>query len=138
VKRAFLVNMLAFWVGLFCAPAYSNDAISPAVSSMSSIASIGKLVATTIFVLLLFFAFAKLMKRLQLGARGSDVGLNVVSVLSLGQRERIVVVQAGEEQLLLGVTSTQITTLHVLETPLKKLDMVDTDSPSASGPSAKM
>jgi len=78
------------------------------------------------------------MKRLQLGARGSDVGLNVVSVLSLGQRERIVVVQAGEEQLLLGVTSPQITTLHVLETPLKKLDKVHTDSSSASGPSAKM
>lgn len=44
--------------------------------------------------------------------------MKVIAGLALGTRERIVLIQAGEEQLLLGVTPQQINLLHKLETSL--------------------
>ena len=44
--------------------------------------------------------------------------LRVIAGIPLGPRERAVLVQVGDEQLLLGVTPQQINTLHKLDTPL--------------------
>jgi len=113
--------------------AHSEELDSPVLSSL---ASLGKLAAALVFVIFLFVVFAKLMKRIQLGHKGAHSDLNVVSALSalpLGQRERIVVVQVGDEQLLLGVTSTQINTLHVLEKPLAK-PLEKIESPLSKNP----
>jgi flagellar protein FliO/FliZ len=45
--------------------------------------------------------------------------LKVVSTLVLGNKEKVVVVQVADKQLLLGVTAQQITLLDTLETPLE-------------------
>jgi len=119
-RRYLMFLALSPWVSV-----HANEAESPVVNSL---ASLGKLAAALVFVLFLFLVFAKLMKRIQLGYKGGSSGLNIVSVLALGQRERIIVVQVGEEQLLLGVTSSQINTLHVLEKPLQK-SLEKTESP---------
>ena len=39
--------------------------------------------------------------------------------MSMGARERIVLVQVGTKQLLLGIAPGQISTLHVLNEPLE-------------------
>lgn len=44
--------------------------------------------------------------------------LRVLASLSVGQRERIVLLQVGDEQLLLGVTSQAVQVLHKLDEPL--------------------
>ncbi|MFQ3209766.1 MAG: flagellar protein FliO/FliZ, partial [Colwellia sp.] len=44
--------------------------------------------------------------------------LKVVTSLSLGAKERLVVIQAGEQQLLLGVTAQQVTLIERLTEPL--------------------
>lgn len=60
-----------------------------------------------------------LLRRLRGAAMlGGSRQLKVVSSLALGQRERLVVVQVGEEQWLLGVTAQQISGLGKLEHPL--------------------
>lgn len=51
----------------------------------------------------------------QTGAHGS---LRIIGGLHMGTRERIVLVQVGEQQLLLGVAPGRIQTLHVLDKPL--------------------
>ncbi|MFP4079562.1 MAG: flagellar biosynthetic protein FliO [Ectothiorhodospira sp.] len=43
----------------------------------------------------------------------------VLGSVSLGSRERMVLVQVGEQQLVLGVAPGQVRTLHVLERPLE-------------------
>lgn len=58
---------------------------------------------------------ARRVGRLQGGVGGE---LRVLGGLSLGSRERVVLVQAGETQLLLGVAPGRVQTLHVLEEPL--------------------
>jgi len=124
-KRYLMVLAVFPW-----ASAHSEELESPVISSL---ASLGKLAAALVFVIFLFVVFAKLMKRIQLGHKGAHSGLNIVSALPLGQRERIVVVQVGDEQLLLGVTSTQINTLHVLEKPLTK-PLEKIESPLSKNP----
>ncbi|MFP2770594.1 flagellar biosynthetic protein FliO [Oceanisphaera sp. KMM 10153] len=49
---------------------------------------------------------------------GGSRQLKIVTSLALGQRERLLVVQVGEEQRLLGVTAQQISDLGKLEQPL--------------------
>ncbi len=44
--------------------------------------------------------------------------LRVVGGLSMGPRERVVLVQVGDQQLLLGVAPGRVSTLHVLDKPL--------------------
>jgi len=41
--------------------------------------------------------------------------MRIVGGLSLGMREKVILVQAGRKQLILGVTPGRIETLHVLE-----------------------
>ncbi|MFK7855402.1 MAG: flagellar biosynthetic protein FliO [Granulosicoccus sp.] len=85
---------------------------------VSPLATLGKLAVALLIVLLVFYVFARVMRQLQGTQGGIHSGLKIVGALSLGQREKVVVVQAGEKQLVLGVTSTQVNTLHVLEKPL--------------------
>jgi len=51
----------------------------------------------------------------QTGAYGS---LRIIGGLHIGTRERIILIQVGEKQLLLGVAPGRIQTLHVLDKPL--------------------
>jgi flagellar protein FliO/FliZ len=45
--------------------------------------------------------------------------LRVLGGMSVGARERVVLVQVGETQLVLGVSPGRVQTLHVLERPLQ-------------------
>lgn len=85
---------------------------------LSPLATLGKLVVALMLVLVVFWIFARVMRQVHGYQGNANNSLRVVGSLSLGQRERIVIVQAGDEQLVLGVTGAQINTLHVLNKPL--------------------
>ncbi|MBP9712240.1 MAG: flagellar biosynthetic protein FliO [Sterolibacterium sp.] len=68
-----------------------------------------------------------LLKRLA-APRGAAALLRVISAVSLGPRERVVVVETGETWLVLGVTATHISKLH--ELPRQKLP--ETELPGTS------
>ncbi|MBX2836139.1 MAG: flagellar biosynthetic protein FliO [Gammaproteobacteria bacterium] len=89
--------------------------------SVNPIIALLKMAFALVVVLVLLWAFTVLLKRLQSPSLRAKNGLELVSTYSVGQRERLVVVQVGEEQLLLGVTSSAISKLHVLPTPLQQL-----------------
>ena len=86
-------------------------------SGASALATLARLLVALAFVLLAFWGCARLMRRLQGVTQTHSGGLRIVGGLSVGQRERLVVVQAGGERLLLGVSPGRIERLHVLETP---------------------
>ncbi|NOX76116.1 MAG: flagellar biosynthetic protein FliO [Gammaproteobacteria bacterium] len=81
----------------------------------------GSLIQTTLgllFIVLLILGAAWAVKRFghfNVGAQGQ---LKVVGGVSLGQRERAVLLQVGEKQLVVGVTQGHIQTLLVLDEPL--------------------
>ncbi|MBO1519181.1 flagellar biosynthetic protein FliO [Oceanisphaera pacifica] len=74
---------------------------------------------SSLLVIALILVLGWLLRRLRGAALlGGSRQLKVVSSLALGQRERLMVVQVGEEQWLLGVTPQQISSLGKLDTPL--------------------
>jgi len=80
--------------------------------------SLWQLTLGMVAVLGLIFGIAWLLKRsgrFQMAAGGS---LRVLGGLSMGARERVVLLQVGDTQLLLGVAPGRVQTLHVLEQPL--------------------
>ncbi len=82
-------------------------------------------------VLLLIFAAAWLLRRLQQSQGGGRGHLRIVSVLPLSAKERVVLVQAGEEQVLMGVSGAGIQHLHTLTQPI---DLGEAPSTEPSGP----
>lgn len=68
-----------------------------------------------LIVLGIFFLCVWGMRRLSGIGAGSTEKMRIVGGLSLGMRERVVLVQVGKKQLVLGVTPGRIDTLHVLE-----------------------
>lgn len=85
----------------------------------------GQLVQLLLGLLLvigLIFLLAWVMRRVQqIVPRGGQV-INVVATQALGPRDRLVLVQVGGEQVLLGLTPGNITALHVLKEPLSLPD----------------
>ncbi|WP_437884253.1 flagellar biosynthetic protein FliO [Pseudomonas sp. LRF_L74] len=70
----------------------------------------------------LILLMAWLMRRVQrVGPRGGQV-IKLVATQALGPRDRLVLVQVGGEQVLLGLTSGRITPLHVLKEPVSLAD----------------
>lgn len=70
--------------------------------------SLAPMLFALVLVLALIPAAMWLLKRLGAVAPAQAAGLRVVAQLPLGPRERIVVVEAGERWLLLGVTGGSI------------------------------
>lgn len=91
-----------------------SPGVSPGVSS-------GNLVQVTLGLLLvlgLIVGIAWLLRRygrLQSAASGS---LKILGGLSIGPRERVVLLQVGDTQLLVGVAPGRVQMLHVLDEPL--------------------
>jgi flagellar protein FliO/FliZ len=83
-------------------PAYSG-------STTSSLASMA---GSLVLVLALIFAFAWLMRWMQGARQSRGTGLRVEGSMQVGAKERVVVLQAGETRLLLGVTAQQVSLLH--------------------------
>ncbi|MCL6269287.1 flagellar biosynthetic protein FliO [Sansalvadorimonas sp. 2012CJ34-2] len=68
-------------------------------------------IAIFVLVICLLFFCSWMLKRWQPGLAPGTAGMKVISALPLGGRDRVVVVQAGERQLLLGVSPGKIVLL---------------------------
>ena len=75
------------------------------------------MILSLMMVLVVIVGSAFLLKRFNL-VQNSSSGLKIITSLSLSTKEKLVVVQVGEQQLLLGVTSQQINLLETLTEPL--------------------
>lgn len=75
------------------------------------------MILSLLMVLSVIVVAALILKRFQ-GVQTQVNGLKIISSLHLGAKEKLVVVQAGDKQLVLGVTSQQITLIETLEQPL--------------------
>jgi flagellar protein FliO/FliZ len=93
----------------------TNAAVSVApVIDATSIAEFGMSLIVVIAVILLVGWF---YSRLKVGAgRGGDQ-INVVANRPLGPKERLLVIEVAGQQLLVGMTASQLQTLHVFDSP---------------------
>ncbi len=77
-----------------------------------------KLTGGLILVVAAIFVLAWLVKKLNLNQQSPHGLIRIVAGLPLGTRDRIVLVQVGDEQILLGLTPGRIEKLHTLAQPL--------------------
>jgi len=61
---------------------------------------------------IMFFLFF-LLKKFKLKQRGQNKFINVVQIVPLGSKEKIILVDVNQSLILLGATANQISTLHV-------------------------
>lgn len=61
------------------------------------------------------------LRRLNGGVMAPTGVIKVRSVISVGNRERVALLEVGDQQLLIGVCANQINTLHVFDTPVVPL-----------------
>jgi flagellar protein FliO/FliZ len=71
-------------------------------------------------VLALVIGLGWLLKRMPGSGFRPAEGMKLVASLSVGAKERVVVVEVNGQQLLLGVTAGGINTLHTLPEPLRR------------------
>lgn len=111
------MRILAFLSLLLALPAMAAE---PAASMNS--AGMGTQMTKLLFGLLLviglIFLLAWLLRRMQQLNPRSNQAIKLISTHALGPRERLVLVQVGSEQVLLGLSAGRITPLHVLEEPV--------------------
>lgn len=79
---------------------------------------IGAMVLALFAVLVVIVVLASLLKRFNLKFQGAS-GMKVLSSVSLGAKERLVIVDVGGEKLLLGVTQQRIDCLKELPSDIK-------------------
>ena len=76
-----------------------------------STSSVGSMVIGLAAVLGVIFLLAWLSKRFNIGAPGGNSNMRVISAMSVGQKEKVILVEVEGEKLLLGVTPHQISRL---------------------------
>ena len=77
------------------------------------------MILSLLIVLMVVVASAYLLKKFQVTTQKSHQHLKVVTSLHVGTKERVVIVQVADKQLVLGVTANQITLLDTLDCPLE-------------------
>ena len=100
----------------------AEEATTRAASSAGDPLAMGNLVQLTLgllAVLLLLGGLAWLLRRSGRFTSSMHGALQVLGGVSMGTRERIVLLQVGRQQLLVGVAPGRIQTLHVLDEPIE-------------------
>lgn len=112
--------------GLLCSLGVMAQDASPsaAVSTATATELSGQLIQLLLGLLLVIgviFLLAWLVRRIQhnLPVSKSNQAIRLIATQPLGTRERLLLVQVGKEQILLGITPGAIEPLHVLKEPIE-------------------
>ncbi len=120
----FLIALTSVFLPAFLHAANETKAVFSPVDPLSS-ESLLRLFGGLLLVLMLAAAVVWGLKRLQQSPAGNGTAIQLLATLPVGQRERVMLVQLGEEQLVLGVTPGNIVCLHVLQKPLHAEALAD-------------
>lgn len=85
-----------------------------------------KVMMALVFIVGLIFACAWVIRRMSGGVGINQKHIQVMSVMPLGTREKLMIVRAANEYLLLGVTPNGIHTLHRFDEPIDLHDSAQT------------
>ena len=94
-------------------------AVQVANTGMSMGGQLFQLLLGLLLVIGLIFVLAWVMRRVQRVGPNSGQVIELIGSRALGPRDRLMLVQVGQEQILLGITPGRITPLHVLKEPVQ-------------------
>jgi flagellar protein FliO/FliZ len=101
-------------------PAAPQAQLSTATRTPDTLSTLVSLGLGLLAVIAIIYGCAWLIRRMTGMTGMNNSAIKVVSVMALGARERIAVVDVAGQQLLLGITPSTIRTLHVFDEPVVK------------------
>jgi flagellar protein FliO/FliZ len=117
ITRAVAVAAVLFMQAAHAAETAAPRFAAPSAASSlpsGSASGIGQVTFALLLVLAAVFGVAWMLKRLRAVTGAGANGIEVLAQTSLGSKERAVIVRVGEDRLLLGVASGQVTLLKTL------------------------
>ena len=111
----FLLALLA----LMTVPAVAQEAV-PAVSPTSLFTGdyLLQVIGSFVVVILLLVGVLVLLRRFNGVSSQMSGNMRVISSVGVGQRERVVLLQVGEEQILVGVGPGNVRKIHAFDEPV--------------------
>lgn len=113
--RAAVSSLLAAVLPLV---SWSAEQKATADYSVINAASLTQVLLSLAAVIALIFVLGRYARRLQGFSIGNHQSMRIVASLSVGAREKILLVQIGEQQLLLGVASGRVNLLQSFDEPV--------------------
>ena len=104
----------------------STEAPTSPIRSPDTLGTIVSLGLGLVAVIAVIYGCAWIIRRMNGMTGMNNNAIKVVSVMAIGTRERIALIEVGGQQILLGVTPSAIRTLHVFDEPV-----VDADNASS-------
>ncbi len=119
-------TILGFGLGTCCsfvssvalAAEPAAKAAAKAVPLATDFSQISSLAVSLVFILCLILLCAWLVKRVSGITHAGSQHLKVLGALSVGNKERALLISAGDKQLLLGVATGSVSLLHVFDEPV--------------------
>lgn len=90
-----------------------------------------KLSLVLVFVLGIFLLFAKILRQVNGVSHNTQGPMKVIAGLSLSSRERLVIVKAGNTQMLLGISNAGMAKLHQFDEDIEMQINADNQSPGS-------
>lgn len=121
------------WIlpAVFAMPVWAEEGAAPAREAArnapDTVGTVMSLGLGLLAVVAVIYGCAWLIRRMSGMTGMNNSAIKVVSVLAIGARERIALVEVGGQQILLGITPSTIRTLQVFEEPV-----VDAANPPSS------
>ncbi|MBK5962705.1 flagellar biosynthetic protein FliO [Thiocystis minor] len=110
-----VVLALGVLIALAAPPLLADPA---AASAQAASGYLAQLVGGLVLVILTILVLAWILRRLPgMTGQGQQI-IEILAVRAVGTRERLMLVQVGEEQILVGLTPTGMRHLHTLRTPV--------------------
>jgi flagellar protein FliO/FliZ len=130
----FLHGLAALGCALPAAAQERGIVNASAAPELFSAGYLAQVLGSLLVVFICLFAVIYLLRRVNRVGGGSNAALRVIGSASVGQREKVVLIEAGKEQLLLGVAQGSVRTLHVFSEPVIDAAALAQDAPDfASG-----
>ena len=111
---------------LFCIPHLSaaevlmkQGADLPGMENPMSLSYVIQILISFVVVVAFIVLLAWLMRKTGRFGSGSGQAIKIVSSMSLGMREKIMVLNVGGENIVVGIAPGQIRTLHILNSKLE-------------------
>ncbi|MGF2685016.1 flagellar biosynthetic protein FliO [Marinobacter sp. DUT-3] len=93
----------------------ATEEVSRAPDTLVTMLSLG---GGLLAVIAIIYGCAWIIRRMNGMTGMNNQAMKVVSVMALGARERIALIEVGGKQILVGITPSAIRTLHVFEEPV--------------------
>ena len=106
------------WLALAICLASPALAAQPEALEPMSSPYLLKLTGGLLLIVAAIFALAWLLRKLNVNAAGTPGPIRIVAGINVGARERILLLQVGDEQILVGMSPGHIARLHRLKEPL--------------------